>query len=278
MELRVLADGLDHPEGLAWDPAGSIIAGGEDGQLYRVDIHGDGVTLLGRPGGYILGIAIDGQGRIFWCDQDTRSVMRYDPATGHAATWSTGAPETPFRVPNALVFDAAGRLYVSESGDWTTHDGALFVIESDGTTRLASTETRDFPNGIAIDPAGTWLYLVETSGPAVARFPIRADGALGPREVAVRLPRTVPDGLAFVDDGRLLISCYRPDAIMIWDGSEATTLVDDWTGLDLCSPTNLAFFGEDLDRLATANLGLEHLTEVTSGLRGAPLRYPVLPA
>ena len=37
-ELRVLAGGLDHPEGLAWDPTtGSIVAGGEAGQLYRVD-------------------------------------------------------------------------------------------------------------------------------------------------------------------------------------------------------------------------------------------------
>jgi len=278
VELRVLADGLDHPEGLAWDPSGSIVAGGEDGQLYRVDIRDGSLTLLGTPGGYVLGIAIDGQGRIFWCDQDRRAVMRYDPATGHAVTWSTGAPEVPFRVPNALVFDAAGRLYVSESGGWAEHDGALFVIEPDGRTRVASTESRDFPNGIAIDPAGESLYLVETSGPAIARFPIGADGVLGPRQAVVQLPRTVPDGLAFVDDGRLLISCYRPDAILAWDGSHVTTLVDDWTGLDLCAPTNLAFFGDGLDRLATANLGLEHLTEVASGLRGSPLRYPTLPA
>ena len=35
-QMRVLVDGLDHPEGVAWDPrSGALWAGGEDGQLYR---------------------------------------------------------------------------------------------------------------------------------------------------------------------------------------------------------------------------------------------------
>ena len=34
---RVLVDGLDHPEGVAYDPVEDVVwAGGEDGQLYRV--------------------------------------------------------------------------------------------------------------------------------------------------------------------------------------------------------------------------------------------------
>ena len=34
---RVLVDGLDHPEGVAYDPDADVIwAGGEAGQLYRV--------------------------------------------------------------------------------------------------------------------------------------------------------------------------------------------------------------------------------------------------
>lgn len=274
--LRVLASGLDHPEGLAWDPSGSIIAGGEAGQLYRVNPASGEVTEISRTGGYVLGVAIDGSGRVYWCDMADHAVKRFDPATERTIVWSQGAPAVPFRVPNSLVFDAVGRLYVSESGAWADHDGAMFVIDPDGTTRVASTECRDFANGVAIDPTGTFLYVVETSGPALARFPIISDGELGPRELVTTLGRTVPDGLAFAVDGRLLISCYRPDAILAWDGVAVSTLIDDWTGLTLSAPTNLAFFGPDLDRLATANLASQHLTEVVGGMRGAPMWHPVL--
>jgi hypothetical protein len=41
MELEGLlpfADGLDHPEGVAWGPAGYVYAGGEAGQACRADL------------------------------------------------------------------------------------------------------------------------------------------------------------------------------------------------------------------------------------------------
>jgi hypothetical protein len=92
------------------------------------------------------------------------------------------------------------------------------------------------------------------------------------------LERTVPDGLAFAADGRLLISCFRPDAVLIWDGATVSTLAEDWMGLTLSAPTNIAFFGPQLDRLAAANIAFQHLAEIATDMRGAPLRYPVLPA
>jgi gluconolactonase len=277
-ELRVMAGGLDHPEGLAWDPRGSIVAGGEAGQLYRVDPDAGSVTEIANGKGYVLGIALDGDGRIYWCDQVHHAVMRHDPTSGVTEAWSRGAPDVPFRVPNSLVFDAQGRLYVSESGSWPDRDGALFIVEPDGTTRLGSTECRDFANGVAIDPPGEYLYVVETSGPSLARFAIGPDGSLASRELVTSLERTVPDGLAFASDGRLLISCFRPDAVLVWDGVGVATLAEDWMGLTLSAPTNIAFFGDDLRRLAAANIAFQHLAEIVVDMRGAPLRYPVLRA
>jgi hypothetical protein len=71
-----------------------------------------------------------------------------------------------------------------------------------------------------------------------------------------------------------LIGCYRPDAVYTWDGEKRGTLVSDWTGEYLTSPTNLAFGGSDRQRLFAANLGGWHITELATTLRGAPLRYP----
>ncbi len=277
-DIRVLAGGLDHPEGVAWDPSGSLIAGGEAGQLYRVDPDGGTVETIAETGGSVLGIALDGAGRIYWCDEAMAQVRRLDPASGVVTTVSAGAPDRLFRVPNYPVFDASGRLYVSDSGSWPERDGVLQAIEPDGSTRVVSAETGAFTNGLAIDGAGVFLYVVETSWPGVSRLGIHADGSLGPREVVVEMPRTVPDGLAFAADGSLLISCFRPDAVYRWDGHALAVLAEDWTGLGLSAPTNLCFFGPGLRRLACANIAIRHLAEVVSELVGAPLRYPVLPA
>ena len=38
-DISVFLDGLDHPEGVAWGPDGFIYAGGEIGQIYRINIE-----------------------------------------------------------------------------------------------------------------------------------------------------------------------------------------------------------------------------------------------
>jgi gluconolactonase len=91
------------------------------------------------------------------------------------------------------------------------------------------------------------------------------------------MPRTVPDGLAFVDDGRLLISCYRPDSVYLWDANELTVVAEDWEAVNLIAPTNVAFGGPHLDRLYAANLHGNHVSLIDAGLRGAPLVYPEIP-
>ena len=55
-DIEIFADGLDHPECVAVGPDGSIWAGGEAGQIYR--IGADRVpTVVGNTGGFTLGIA-----------------------------------------------------------------------------------------------------------------------------------------------------------------------------------------------------------------------------
>jgi sugar lactone lactonase YvrE len=189
---------------------------------------------------------------------------------------TTGYGEVQVRVPNYPVFSDDGCLFFSDSGDWVARDGLIFVRHPSGRVSVATRDASGYANGLAIHPDGGYLYAVETSVPRISRFGLLGDGALGPRETVVDMPDTVPDGIAFAADGTLLISCYRPDAIFLWDGQSLDTLVNDRTGLTLSAPTNVAFFGPDLSRLVTANLAARHLVEVSSGLAGAPLNYPTL--
>ena len=38
-QVSVFVEGLDHPEGIAWGLDGHAYAGGEAGQVYRIDVE-----------------------------------------------------------------------------------------------------------------------------------------------------------------------------------------------------------------------------------------------
>src|SRR4051812_25425880 len=66
--IEVLVEGLDHPEGVCWEPRdGMVWAGGEAGQLYRVDVDARTVEEVARAPGFVHGLAADGLGRIAFC-------------------------------------------------------------------------------------------------------------------------------------------------------------------------------------------------------------------
>lgn len=272
--LSILGSGLGHPECVAWDPSGSLVTGSEGGELRWLDpVSGAERRRVRVSDGMLAGIAVDGDGAAWVCDVGGRRVARVEP-DGAVVTVTGGPQGRPFTTPNYPVLDAHGRLYVSDSGTWGARDGSVVVVEPDGTARTWSDEAADYTNGLALDPSGGWLLVVESALPGVSRIPIRPDGSAGPRELVLELPRTVPDGLAFAADGTLLIACYRPDAILAWRGGTLTTLAEDWRGILLSAPTNIAFAGPGLDTLVSANLGGGHLTRIAAGLAGAPLHHP----
>lgn len=265
MEAETLVDGLDHPEGVAYDPAsGAVYAGGELGQVYRVDLERRAWEQVGAAPGFVLGLAVDGRGRLALCVSEVRpSVCVWDGGEVRVV-----AEDVVF--PNYPAFAPDGTLYVSDSGRWGCGDGRVLRIAPDGA-RDELHGLRDFPNGCAVSPDGRWLWLVQSYDPTVSRF----DLATGELEHVTRIDGTVPDGVAFTDDGGLLVSCYRPDRIyhLGRDGS-LEVVADDFQGTILGAPTNVCFVGERLDRVVSANLGRWHLTLLDVGLRGAPLHRP----
>jgi gluconolactonase len=287
--VKTLAEGLDHPEGIALGPDGDVYAGGEAGQIYRLSGWAEALAAGGTAqprqiagtGGFVLGLALDAGGTIYACDLARREVVRVTPG-GAVSVYTAGAPEAPLRTPNYPVFDAAGRLYVSDSGAWDGNDGLVYVVEprraaSDAPeTRVASTAPHRFPNGLALTPDGKWLYVAESTLPGVTRLPVGADGSLGALEEVARLPGTVPDGLAFDVAGNLYVACYRPDRLyrVTPDGAVAV-LAEDPRGTALAAPTNVAFLGGS--RLGIASLGRWHLAALEVDTPGAPLYYPRVP-
>ncbi|MHB8378893.1 MAG: SMP-30/gluconolactonase/LRE family protein [Acidimicrobiales bacterium] len=263
-DRQVLATGLDHVEGVCWDPERHCLwAGGEAGQVYRVELDGTISVTVTIRGGALLGLALDARGGLYVCDPGNHQVWRvcddgdYEPF-GDAIDY-----------PNFAAFGPDGRLYVSDSGSFDDATGQLFVIDPDGTTTNASPRPMSFANGLCVDE--TTLWLVESSAPGVSAMAL----AGGPLELVISMERCVPDGLALDAHGGLLISCYQPNQIWRWTRDAGLQLLfEDWTGEYVLSPTNLAFYGERLDRLALASLCGHDLVTVRPPYRGASLIYP----
>jgi sugar lactone lactonase YvrE len=268
-----LAIGLDHPEGAAWGPDGALYAGGEAGQIYRITLDG-AVTEIANTGGFLFGVALDGEGNVFGCDMGRGEIVRVTPG-GEVTTYSSGTPEHPLRVPNFAAFDDEGMLYVTDSGDWGQDDGLLFRVAPGGATTVWSDAVPAFPNGCCLTAEGDALLVVESRARRVVRLAIGEDGSPGAPETVVDVTGTQPDGLALAIDGTMFIGCYRPD--LVWrfaPGGEPERWAEDADGVTLNQPANPVFYGPDLDRLLLSSLGGWNLVTADPGVTGLPLRYP----
>jgi gluconolactonase len=270
-----LAGGLDHPEGVTLGPDALVYAGGEAGQIYRIGFDGS-VTELASTGGFLYGVTLDADLNVYACDFGNASVARI-ASSGEVSTYSTGTADRPMRVPNFGVFDDAGNLYVTDSGDWGSDDGLIYRIAPDGSTTVWTDGPSRFPNGCCLSADGGALFLVESRGRAISRIAIEDDGSAGPAEQMADLTGSQPDGIALATDDSLIVGHYRPDRVSVLrpDGS-VEVLAEDADGVVLNQPANIVFVGEALGEIAVSSLGGWSLMKADVGLTGVPLRYPKL--
>ena len=268
-----LAEGLNHPEGVAWDSVGGrVVAGGEGGELYAVSLEGD-VEELCSTGGSMLGVAVDGLGRIYACDAGGGEVVRWDRLTRAVAPYGRGVD---LDTPNAMAFGPDGTLYVTCSGE--EGDPVIVRIPPGGKAERWCDALPEYPNGCAVTPSGDALLVIESHRPALWRVPISSEGSADEPALLAALPETDPDGIALDVDGNVYATLYRPDGIVRVgpDGSVHSVVADPLASV-FDAPTNIAFVGPELDRVVVANVGDRFLSIGDLGVRGAPLHHPEVP-
>lgn len=264
-------DGLDHPECVTWGPDGFIYAGGEAGQIYRVTLAGE-VEVVGTTEGFVLGLCLDGDCNVYACDSVHKAIMRISP-DGEVDTYFGGSGQRSLVNPNYGVFDREGNLYFSDSGEFRKDNGCLWVVRPGGEGEILREDVTAFPNGVALDASGRYLYVVASTLPAIVRVPVSG----GDVEIVAEFHEKVPDGLAFDSEGNLYVACYAPDEILRIDLSgDVTVVASDWERVILAAPTNIAFCGPRLDTLVVGSLGRWHLTKAQMSVAGQPYQYPHL--
>jgi gluconolactonase len=272
-DIQIFADGLDHPECVAVHPDGSVWAGGEAGQIYRISEDGREIREVANTGGFVLGIAFSpGCLWLAVCDLKNKCVWKLDLTSYKLEKFATGADGVNFSIPNYVVFDTAGTLYVSDSGSFRQVNGKIFCFDDNGSGSIWHNGPFNFANGMVLSKDGKYLYVVCTWLPGVERITINEDGSAGEPEIFVTLTETCPDGIAFDNEENLYISCYAPNRIYkVSKEKELSILADDWEAHTLSNPTNIAFGGKDMKQLFAANLGRWHISKMKMDIAGLPL-------
>jgi sugar lactone lactonase YvrE len=251
---------VDHVEDLAFEPSGAIWCGGEEGQIYRGRLDGQ-PDVFARTPGRTYGFALGPDGACYCADVTDPGVYRID-SEGEVERVSAGSEDRHAVLPNDLAFLPSGELLFSDSGEWGADDGCIYAVGADGATRVADSSCAAYPNGLAVSPDGSELAVVESTLPGVSTLSVGAGGELGGRRILVELPGTVPDGLLYDDEGRLLISFWAPDAVLrLEPDGGLTVVVHDPLRVVLNQPTNIAFL-PGTNRLVAANIGDRYLSVI----------------
>jgi gluconolactonase len=138
---------------------------------------------------------VDRQGRLIWCAGQDRTLMRLEE-NGARTVLASGYEGKRFNGPNDVAIARDGAIYLTDSdvGLRGGINGGLAEMPDsvwrwkDGKVTLAVSrdELGGEPNGIALSPDDKYLYLSAGTGspdPKMMRYPVKADGSLGPGEL-----------------------------------------------------------------------------------------------
>lgn len=265
-KFEIFADGLDHPEGLAFDADGNLWAGGELGQIYKISRQGK-VRTVATLGGFNLGLTFSACQQLFVCNFKLGALIQLDQSGKVIRSWQR-VGRYRLRSPNFSVFDSEGNLYFSDSGEFDKNDGFLFVLRPNGKIeqlldRLA------FANGLSLSADERTLYIVQSTSDNVLAVPVPKPGTIGKPHVYAAGLHHVPDGAALDADGNLYVTCYASHNVyrVTTDGTVSLFACDP-QGITLSSPTNIAFGGTKFGEMYFANLSRWHICRARVAIRG----------
>lgn len=303
--LRVLATGLEFPEGPIVLPDGSVVLVEIRAQrLTRVWPDGRKETVAQIPGGP-NGAAMGPDGKCYICNNGgfswipTRSGMlmpgapkpseylggslqRVDLVSGKVETLATHCGEHPLKGPNDLVFDKQGGLWFSDLGKRRARDmdvGAAYYLKPGG--EVVEAVFGMLPaNGIGLSPDEKTLYVAETPTARLWAYDLVAPGEVKPRDTIYRGETGKPiaglggyqmfDSLAVEASGNVCVATLISGCISVIapDG----TVVEQVPTGDRVT-TNIAFGGPDLKTAYITLSGRGELVAMDWPRPGLPLNF-----
>ena len=232
-------------EGPAFDRDGTLwCVDIPHGRIFRVSPQGE-FTQAAKYDGEPNGLAIHRDGRIFIADY-ANGIMVLDPVTLKVEPFLTRVRLERLKAVNDLVFANNGDLYFTDQGLTGLHDptGRVFRVRAADGHVECLLDNVPSPNGVALDPSGSVLYVAVTRANAVWRVPLMPDGTIAKVGNFIQLSGGGgPDGLAVDSDGNLAIAHVGLGTVWLFDKrGEPIARIRSSCGHNT---TNLAFGGPD---------------------------------
>lgn len=173
-------------DGIVFDVDGTAFVSHRD-SISRVTLDGEVShwAKTGAPRGH----AILRDGTHLICDASQRTILQLD-ADGTLLRKVAAKSDGYFlRSPDDLVVDAKGGIYFTDPGYARIRNaiGKIHYVAPDGTTAVVAQKLA-YPEGLAISPDGSKLFVAESQQNRIVEFEILAPGELGPKEVFTELP------------------------------------------------------------------------------------------
>ncbi|MDB4945487.1 MAG: Gluconolactonase [Labilithrix sp.] len=272
--------GFVFTEGPVWAGGHLIFSDTAQNTLFRLEDDG-GAAALRNPSGGANGNAVDKQGRLVTCEGNTGRVVRADSPFTMPAVVAAQFNGKRFDAPNDVIVRSDGTIYFTDPFYAATPDGglpqdqkAVYRVPAGATdpntaaVRLAGTFMQ--PNGIAISPDETALYVVDNGAGKVLAAGLAADGTLAsPFKPFVDAPGG--DGMAVDKAGNVYVAAMA--GVLVFDvaGKPLGTIKVAGT------PSNVAFGGAGGTRLFITARTADGKVDPANGIYAITLKVPGSP-
>lgn len=303
-EMEKIGVGIQRPEDVVVSADGRVWAA--DQQSACAEILPDGsLRRIGDAGGAPNGINMDLQGRILIANfgmfvDEPGPLQRLDVETGEVETLVAEIDGVELTSANYPILDRRGNLWCSHSTSATTMatvldnraDGFLFRVTPSGAVETLATGL-EFANGLALNADESAIYVCQSEGCNVVRYPLNEDGSVGNGSqygpsLGERLPEDfsfeegllpevaatigLPDGCGFDEEGNLWVTLPIANKLVaITPDGSLETIAHDPSGETLSVPTNVSWGGDDMRDLYVGSIATNYVLKMRSPVPGMPL-------